>query len=241
MRYFTIFTAIFHVFYVQAKAKPLLTKKQMTTRLNWAKDHRNDSKTHWHRIIWSDESSFMLNLGDTRSKVMRKGSEAFHPDTFNRTVKHPASVMIWGCMSAQGTGSLYFVDGMINSDKYISMLQTALKPSISALKTKDGEYVFQQDGASCHTSKKSMSWLRENDIPVLFWPSSSPDLSPIENVWAKMKAELRKNRPGTKQELKERLQQIWDSITPSYCCNLVETMPDRIKEVLKNKGGVTKY
>ncbi|CAH1990411.1 unnamed protein product [Acanthoscelides obtectus] len=44
------------------------------------------------------------------------------------------------------------------------------------------DFVFQQDGAACHTSQKAIKWMEENNVPLLKWVSSSPDLSPIETL-----------------------------------------------------------
>lgn len=149
--------------------------------------------------------------------------------------------MVWGCMSAKGVGNLHFVDGIVNTDKYIGILQDHLLPSIPRLQTSYGEYTFQQDAAACHTSRKSKSWIATNNIPILDWPSSNPDLSPIETLWGRMKKELRKSPARTKPELKDKLSAIWNSFTPEFCQTLVNSMPKRILEVIASKGDATKY
>ncbi|XP_075150945.1 uncharacterized protein LOC142225054 [Haematobia irritans] len=83
-----------------------------------------------------------------------------------RTVKFPASVMVWGCMSSKGVVQLHFIDGIVNAEKYIRILEENLIPSVSKL-AECWEYIFQQDGASSHTAKKTKKWLEENGIEVL--------------------------------------------------------------------------
>lgn len=223
-----------------AKEKPLLTKKQKTNRVKFAQKHRNWTADQWRRIIWSDESKFEVTVGDERSKVIREKGEAFHKDCLKRKVKFPASVMIWGCMSAQGVGCLQFIEGTVNAEKYKSILQESLLPSIPKLKHRN-KFTFQQDGASCHTAKTTMAWLKKKKIPTMAWPSSSPDLSPIETLWWKMKKMLRKDPSRSKADLKEKLSLVWNGITPEECRALVDTMPLRIKAVQDAKGDATKW
>lgn len=148
--------------------------------------------------------------------------------------------MIWGCMSNNGLGMLQFVDGTINATKYQEILEKNLLPSATKL-YRDVPFIFQQDGASCHTAKTTKKWFGDHDIQVLAWPSSSPDLNVIETLWHHMKRALRNSPQRTIPALKAKIQEIWNSFTPEYCKSLVETMSKRIKAVIAAKGDVTSY
>jgi hypothetical protein len=102
-------------------------------------------------------------------------------------------------------------------------------------------FVFQQDNDPKHTSAHVRHYFESKRIKVLEWPSQSPDLNPIEHVWAHMKRCLATKVFKSKNELKEELQNIWDNITPEFCFNLIDSMPRRIEDVLKVKGGHTFY
>src|SRR5258705_2816821 len=137
--------------------------------------------------------------------------EAFHRDCLVRKVQRCPSVMVWGCIGYAGPGKLHFVDGTLNAVHYQQVLQESLLPSIAALWPL-GDLIFQQDGATCHTARTTGRWLQEHEIEVLPWPSSSPDLNPIETLWNRMKKILRSNRPRTVAEVKARLQTSFSAL-----------------------------
>ena len=92
--------------------------------------------------------------------------EEINESHINQTVKHPDKKMFWGCFSYYGVGSLHLVEGMMNLDKYLYVLEQKVIPEMGKRFT-DGSGVFQQDQAPCHTSKKVKSFMDENQIYVL--------------------------------------------------------------------------
>ena len=73
--------------------------------------------------------------------------------------------------------------------------------------------------------------------------STAPDLNPIEHLWWYLKRRLAEyeNPPKGMEELWERVQVEWEKIPASECQKLIESMPRRVKAVIKAKGGYTKY
>lgn len=225
--------------HLQAKGKPFQTTVQRKKRLLWAKERQSWTQRQWVTIIFSDDSKFELCVGDMRTTVIRTKKEAYHRDFLKRTVKFPASIMIWGCMSAKSLGQLHLIDNTVNAVRYINILEKHLMASADKLSS-FGEFTFQQDGTPAHTAKVTKKWFR-NNINVLDWPSSSPDLNPIESVWAIMKRRLRNDPQTTIAGLKRKIQEIWDSITPDECQDLVNSMNKRIVALIKANGNVTQY
>ena len=97
-----------------------------------------------------------------------------------------------------------------------------------------GTNIFQQDNAPCHTARRVIKWLADNDIELLDWPGNSSDIKPIENLWSIIKARIQEGRYEKIPQLKPALSRFWClDVTPEVCIKLVAFMPERINLVLK--------
>ena len=75
----------------------------MTARLEFSKRHLKDSQTMRNKILWADETKIELFGLNAKNYVWRNGTIP--------TVKHGGgSIMLWGCFSAAGTGSLVRIE-----------------------------------------------------------------------------------------------------------------------------------
>ncbi len=74
-------------------------------------------------------------------------------------------------------------------------------------------------------------------------PPQSPDINPIEHLWDVVEREIRivDVQPTNLQQLRDAIMSIWTNISEEYFQHLVESMPWRIKAVLKAEGGPTRY
>jgi hypothetical protein len=144
--------------------------------------------------------------------------------------------MFWGCFSRRAKGLLTVVDGRIDSQKYLELVQVVVMPEIEA---SDVDLIFMQDNARPHTARVVTDYYHENNVQMLDWPPQSPDLNPIEQVLAIMKQKLysQKSFPKNKSELIASFFKIWEELPPRLFVSLSDSIPKRLELVLKNKGG----
>ncbi len=165
-----------------AKSKPYVNMVQKRRRVLWAKAHLKLTVSKWKSILWSDESKFDILVGNHRRRVLRAKEEGDLPACHQHSVQKPASLMVWGCISAYGMDSLHVLEGTMNAERYIKVLKQHMLPSRWRL-FQGRPCVFQQDNAKPHTAAITTAWLHSRRVRVLNWPACSPDLSPIENIF----------------------------------------------------------
>src|SRR5579859_1573388 len=241
----------------RAVKRPLLTQKHANERLAWARAHRNWTVDDWKRVIWSDETAVQKDSNGTGYWVFRHQNkrEKYAPQNVRMKTKNGnLSQLIWACFVGNTLGPIVFISDSINQDVYLELLRTEFDPFLNAL-AEDGQtnLEFQQDNACPHTAKRTLKFLegfvRKYRLTIMDWLVNSPDLSPIENLWAHLKDELRKRYPDTaalkgsartiKATLQQRLHKIWWEIGEEVLNKLVEDMPKRCKEVIAARGWYT--
>ncbi|KAK3540502.1 hypothetical protein QTP70_032462 [Hemibagrus guttatus] len=100
----------------RSKKKPYLNMIQKCRRFLWAKVHLKWTVAKWKTVLWSDESKFEVLFGKLGRHVIRIKEDKDNPSCYQRSVQKPASLMVWGCMSACGMGSLHIWKGTINAE-----------------------------------------------------------------------------------------------------------------------------
>ena len=141
--------------------------------------------------------------------------------------------MIWGAISGDGAGPIHRFDNVANQNGYKALLEA----NKHYLKNR----MLAQDNAPCHKARTITTWLRDEGIETLNWPSCSPDLNPIEHVWASIKRKLQGRHFLTKNLLWTELKQQWQSFSQAEVLKYIDSMPSRIEAVIASKGKVSKY
>lgn len=223
-----------------ARRTPCLTEKHKAARLKFAKDHIDKNEDFWSKVIWSDESKFELFGSTRRQTVWRKNCDSHKSELTQATVKHSKYIMVWGCFSALGLGHLTEICGKMNAEMYKNTINEHLFESASEMGILN-DFIFQQDNDPKHTSRLFKSYIKEKGIMCLSWPSQSPDLNPIENLWDELDRRILQIKRKSFSEFKTALFSVWSEIGINIIQNLIKSMPKRLKLVIDAKGGAINY
>lgn len=223
-----------------------LTPQHRQRRVNFATAHRNwDGQ--WNGVLFSDESRFCVDKVNNGDRVWRRQGARYDPHNIKtHNLWGGASAMVWGGLCGNNLiGPVFFNlqpgrGGGVNAARYVTQV---LQPVVAPFFAGGHARVFQQDNARPHTAQHTQAFLQANNIPTMQWPAMSPDLNPMEQVWAYLKRRINAlpRRPTTAHELRHAIQQQWNRIPPAFLQRLIASMRNRCNLVLNNAGGHTRY
>ena len=181
-----------------AAKKPAINRTQRIRRIKFAKNLNSWEKNEIRKIVFSDETKLEL-CPNTREYVTRPKNKRIDKKYTTKPVKFgKASIMLYGFIKYDGSRKLVQINENLNSQRYQDILKENYLPSINEFD------IYQQDGAPCHKSKSTIKFMEDNNIKLLSdWPSQSPDLNIIENIWSQSKESVKIRKPTNKQELWE--------------------------------------
>jgi len=138
----------------------------------------------------------------------------------------------WGGISRNGSTSLHIFQKNLNADKYKMILEDHL-PEIEDLYSED--IIFQQDNLPAHKPLKS--WIENQGMERVDFPTYSADLSPIENLWSALKHSVTVDHPTTSAGLERSLKGNWQKLTtPENLAPYFDNLHSRYAECIDIEG-----
>lgn len=202
----------------------------------------------WHaddEIIFSDEKMFLLK--DTHNhqndRVYGVRLKDIPVDKLAvQQFQNTSAVMVWGAICKRGKLPLLFIERgvKINKEYYLDhVLKGHLQEHAKKLYGED-YYCFQQDSAPSHKAKLTQKWCEENlpdFISAEEWPSSSPDLNPLDfSIWGYMLGRIGSTAGMNLESFKSRLLKIWDEIPIEVVRASCSNFFTRMKKVIAARG-----
>lgn len=215
------------------RKKPRLRPANKERRLAFARQER--PALVWRRVVSTDEKTYTLQF-DSRGQWVELNEE---PEP-RGTVKYDTSVRVWGGVCYRGLTALRRIPKSMTGIEYQHFLEHVVYPD---LREKFGEdFIFQHDGDGSHTAAVVVNWLdQQPEEWIRDWPAQSPDLAPIENLWAILLRRLEGRRVRTADGLWRALKEEWENIGQEIWRNLGASFPNRMALVIAANGGPIKY
>jgi hypothetical protein len=221
--------------------KTALSDRHKDLRLRWSVEHLDWNDRQWHRVLFSDESKFIINqyhVQYVRRRIGERYAENCVEPQANRGI---GSVMVWAGFSCFGFTDIAIINGRLTAEDYVDVLRLHLLPNYRDLLPPNG--LFMQDNAPIHSARVTTAFLRENNIDVLPWPPMSPDLNPIEHVWSICKKELRNHPVHNVPEMIDAIRHVWENKMNNvqFRVHLIDSMRRRVRAVHISRGSYTRY
>lgn len=213
----------------RAARRTTLTRQHRDRRIQFcmdmlaSKDHGFDFES----IVFTDEKTF-CSVEDRNKLVYRPRNARFQPQyvSYNQ-LSGRISCGYWGWISCAGPGVLVRLNGRFNSAQYIDILETAGVPSIETIFGATGNVAYMHDNSPVHTARAVRCYLESLEFDsILNWPALSPDLNPIENIWAKVTRGWPTIVEDRQNQLERLIQERWLSL---------ENQPGMIYDTFSNK------
>lgn len=212
----------------------------------WLKEKLNEDANFLGRLIMSDEAHFSLNGCVNRQNLRFWATE--NPKETMEVPLHSLRVTVWCALTETSIiGPFFFEtpDGQtttVNGERYGAMLREYFIPEADNMDLVNP--FFQQDGATCHTTRVNMTILRErfprqviSRFGDVEWPARSPDLSPLDFfLWGYLKGRVYRENPTTLDQLKEAIRTEIRLISSEMTAEVMKNMRKRVDFCIASNG-----
>jgi hypothetical protein len=214
------------------------TAKVMLKRLNFAL--AQIKRKQWKQNIFSDEHYITSNFHGPQYAFVPKGTKTVDMHPVDKSDwRNKLHLQCWGAIGFNWKSKLVNISrktgGRINTQVYKLQCLSPHRVHLSAAGKR-----FQQDGARYHTAKVILNYCNNQNIKLMEnWPPYSPDLNPIEQVWAYLDREVERLYPegsGDKAIRFKQYSDTWEAIPMETINNFVLSFEDKVKACKEANG-----
>ncbi|GFW14078.1 DUF4817 domain-containing protein [Trichonephila clavipes] len=198
------------------------------------------------RILFSDEAHFWLN-DYVNKQNCRIWIEA-NPQVYVETPIHPEKLTVWCALWAGGIIGPYFFKNdeghnvTVNGNRYRAMITNFFIPELNNHDVQ--ELWFQQDGATCPTTRATIDLLKDTFGDRLIsrfgpvnWPPRSCDLTPLDYfLWGYVKSLVYADKPQTLDHLEDNIRRVIADIRPQMLEKVIENWTSRLDYIRASRG-----
>ncbi len=198
-------------------------------------------------IVYSDEKDFHVDkyVNRRNSRTIARSAKDVEPS--NRFVgrsKFPAKAMLFGFVGSDGTAfPPVWVKGNMDAAQYKRILAHNVFPILDRTYGV-GNYIWMQDGASCHTANTVLAYLERKLGSNGFWskgiwPANSCNLNPLDfSIWDYVAARACNVAHNSVNSLKVAVEREWNAMPRSYIAKTCRRFRPRIEAMLAADGGI---
>ncbi len=183
-----------------------------------------DKKIKSKDLFFTDETKIdcspfineKIRLSKENTEKLKKGDPEAYKLINKQSDKFPKRIILAGGISFYGLSDLILLEGTMNEFSYAQAI-LYYNENLQEFKKKNKNIIFEQDGASCHTSKNNKALLNKifGEEGWIQNPPNSPDLAyPIETLWANLKKNVKERNPKNYNDLKQYCIEEWNKINP---------------------------
>jgi transposase len=226
---------------VQHKKK--FSDEERRKRLAFAEGYKDWTEQQWESVLFADETSVRGAGFSGQQWVRRPVGEALNPDYMADKKAHPVKLHMWGCFCARGPGYCYIFNENLDAKLLKQILDEHLIPSAHLHYREDPPepWSFLQDNDPKHRSRLVQEWLHNHGVQCLDFPPYSPDLNPMEHVWADIARRVERQQPSTMETLQDVVAEEWTATPLDFLRTLAHSMPKRCKAVIEARGEHTRF